>query len=174
MRLKLKTKLVIAISAIVVALMAALSYIYVSQMLRQRVTEAYQSSDFTAHQMYHGAREALELDLSNARVDPDDPQAVQAAIEDSLQTDPGLNSLLQSIVGYSPTIYDAAITDTNGRALLHTDSDAQGKPLSARPDFAAVVKGGFRQQMNIVFGKPRVYEIHLPLSRGGKPFGQIR
>ncbi|HEX9120726.1 MAG TPA: ATP-binding protein [Terriglobales bacterium] len=174
MRLKLKTKLVISISAMVVALVATLSYIYVSQMLRQRVSEAYQSGDFTAHQIYHGAREALELDLSNARVDPDDPQAVEAAIEDSLQTDPGLNSLLQSIVGYSPTIYDAALTDSSGRALLHTDSDAQGKLVPSRPDFATVVKGGFRQQMRIVFGKPGVYEVRLPLSRAGKPFGQIR
>lgn len=174
MRLKLKTKLVISISAMVVALVATLSYIYVSQMLRQRVSEAYQSGDFTAHQIYHGAREALELDLSNARVDPDDAQAVEAAIEDSLQTDPGLNSLLQSIVGYSPTIYDAALTDSNGRALLHTDSDAQGKLAPSRPDFTTVVKGGFRQQMRIVFGKPGVYEVRLPLSRAGKPFGQIR
>ncbi len=174
MRLKLKTKLVIAISAMVVALVATLSYIYMSQMLRQRVTEAYQSGDFIAHQIYHGAREALELDLSNASVDSDDPKAVEAAIEDSLQTDPGLNSLLQSIVGYSPTIYDAAIADTNGRALLHTDSDAQGKVVPPRPNFASVVKGGFRQQMNMVFGKPQVYEIRLPLNRAGKPFGTIR
>ncbi len=174
MRLRLKTKLVIAISAMVVALVATLSYIYVSQMLRQRVTEAYQSGDFISHQIYHGAREALELDLSNANVDAEDPQAVEAAIEDSLQTDPGLNSLLQSIVGYSPTIYDAAIVDTNGRALLHTDSDAQGKIMPTRPDFSTIVKGGFRQQMSIVFGKPRVYEVRLPLSRAGKPFGQIR
>ena len=43
MRLRLKTKLVMAISAMVVALVATLSYIYVSQMLRQRVSEAYAS-----------------------------------------------------------------------------------------------------------------------------------
>jgi PAS domain S-box-containing protein len=174
MRLKLKTKLVMAISAMVVALVATLSYIYVSQMLRHRVREEYQTGDFIAHQIYHGAREALELDLSNAQVDANDPQAVEAAIEDSLQTDPGLNSLLQSIVGYSPTIYDAVITDTSGRALLHTDADAQGKLAPPRPDFAEVVKGGFRRQMSIVFGKPGVYEVRLPLSRAGKPFGQIR
>jgi PAS domain S-box-containing protein len=173
MGLRLKTKLVMAISAMVVALVATLSYIYMSQLLRQRVSEAYQSGDFIAHQIYHGAREALELDLSNAQVDPDDSRAVEAAIEDSLQTDPGLNSLLQSIVGYSPTIYDAAIADAAGRAILHTDSDAQGQPVPSRPDFAAVVRGGFRQQMSIVYGKPRVYEVRMPLSRGGKPFGEI-
>src|SRR6266567_6503503 len=136
MQLRLKTKLVISISTMVVGLVAALSYIYMSQLLRQRVTEAYQSGDFVSHQIYHGAREAIELDFSNALVDLDDARAVEAAIEDSLQTDPGLNSLLQSIVGYSPTIYDAAITDTAGRALLHTDPDSQNKPLPTRADFA--------------------------------------
>jgi hypothetical protein len=122
MRLRLKTKLVMAISGLVMALVTTLSYVYLSQMMRQRVSEAYDSGDFIAHQIYHGAREALELDLSNARIDPNDAQAVESAIEDSLQTDPGLNSLLQSIVGYSPTIYDAAITDTTGRVLLHTSA----------------------------------------------------
>ena len=48
-------------------------------------------------------------------------------------------------------------------------SRCRSAPISPR-----VVKGGFRQQMRIVFGKPRVYEVRLPLSRAGKPFGQIR
>ncbi|MFL5341471.1 MAG: helicase HerA-like domain-containing protein, partial [Gemmataceae bacterium] len=42
-------------------------------------------------------------------------------LEETLQTDPGLNSLLQSIVGYSPTVYDVAIADTDGHPLLHSD-----------------------------------------------------
>ena len=173
--MRLKTKLVISISAMVVALVATLSYIYVSQLLRQRVSQEYAGGDFVAHQIYHGAREALELDLSNNYdVDPDNPESVGAAIVDSLQTDPGLNSLLQSIVGYSPTIYDAAITDVHGRALLHTDPDAQGKLMRTRPDFDEVLKGGFRAQLRMVYGAARVYEVRLPLSRQGKPFGDIR
>ncbi len=152
----------------------ALSYAYVSQLLRQRVNEAYDSADFIAHQIYHGAREALEVDLSNSPSVAKDPNAERAAIEESLQTDPGLNSLLQSIVGYSPTIYDAAIADVNGRALLHTDSDMLGKPLRTRPDFAEIRRGGFRRQVSIVFGPPAVYEVRIPLKRGDKPFGDIR
>ena len=41
---------------------------------------------------------------------------------DSLQTDPGLNSLLQSVVGYSPIIYDAEIVDSDGKVLLSTNA----------------------------------------------------
>ena len=174
MRLRLKTKLVIAISAMVVALVSALSYIYVSQLLRQRIQDSYDSADFMAHQVLNEARDALEVDYSNLRVNPNDPNAEHEAIEESLQTDPGLNSLLQSIVGYDPTIYDAAIVDTQGRALLHTDAAMQGKPVPSFEDLGAVLRGGFRQQIRIVYGPHRVYEVRLPLRRDNEPFGSIR
>jgi PAS domain-containing protein len=174
MRLRLKTKLVIAISAMVVALVSTLSYIYVSQLLRQRIQDAYDSADFMAHQILNGARQALETDYSNLRYDPTKPDAEREAIEESLQTDPGLNSLLQSIVGYDPTIYDAAIVDSNGRALLHTDAAMQGKPVSGFSDLGSVLRGGFRQQIRIVYGPHRVYELRLPLKRDNQPFGSIR
>ncbi|HEU5453938.1 MAG TPA: ATP-binding protein [Terriglobales bacterium] len=174
MRLRLKTKLVIAISAMVVALVSALSYIYVSQLLRQRIQDAYDSADFMSHQILNQAREALEVDYSNLRPDPDNPNAEREAIEESLQTDPGLNSLLQSIVGYDPTIYDAAIVDTQGRALLHTDAAMQGKPVSGFEDMGKILRGGFRQQIRVVYGPHRVYEVRLPLKRDNEPFGSIR
>jgi PAS domain S-box-containing protein len=174
MRLRLKTKLVIAISAMVVALVSALSYIYVSQLLKQRMQDAYDSADFMSHQILNQARETLEVDYSNLRHDPSNPNAEHEAIEESLQTDPGLNSLLQSIVGYDPTIYDAAIVDTQGRALLHTDAAMQGKPVPSFDDLGRILRGGFRQQIRIVYGPHRVYEVRLPLKRDNEPFGSIR
>lgn len=174
MRLRLKTKLVIAISTMVVALVTILSYIYVSQLLRQRIQDAYDSADFMAHQILNGARQALDVDLSNATPEEMTPEAVQQAITDSLQSDPGLNSLLQSIVGYDPTIYDAAIVDTHGLALLHTDAAMQGKPVPTFDDLGTVLRGGFRQQIRIVYGPHRVYEVRIPLRRNTEPFGTIR
>ena len=53
----------------------------------------------------------------------DDPQLVQAVLEDRLQNDKGLNTLLQTILAYSKTIYDAGITDVNGGAA--------GTPITA-------------------------------------------
>src|SRR5512140_1116627 len=106
MHLRLKTKLVIAITAMVVALVTALSYVYVAQLVRERISDAYDNGDFVAHQIFNGARQALELDLTDTDLDPNNPDDVRKAIQDSLQSDPGLNSLLQSIVGYLPEIYD--------------------------------------------------------------------
>ncbi len=65
--MRLKTKLVIAITAMVVALVTALSYVYVAQLVRERISEAFDNGDFVAHQIFNGARQALELDLSQPR-----------------------------------------------------------------------------------------------------------
>ena len=173
-RFRLKTKLVLAISGMVVAVVATLSTIYISHTVRHAVEDSYQSADFVGHQIFHLTRQALEVDLSDTPVDLDDPKAVQAAVEEALQTDPGLNSLLQSIIGYSPTVYDVAIVDAKGRALLHTDAEQQGKIIASRPDFTSVRDGSFRQQLEVVFGKPGVYELRIPLERDQQPFGAIR
>ena len=173
-RLRLKTKLVLSISAMVVALVAALSWIYVSQMVHQRVVESYAGADFVAHQILHGARQALEIDLSATRVDTSDPKKVHDAIEEILQTDAGLNGLLQSIVGYSPTIYDAAIADSDGIAMLHTDPGSLDKPLPRREELSRLRDGSILEQLSVVYGRPRVYEVRIPIQRGDVPFGEIR
>ena len=62
-RLRLKTKLVLAISGLVFALVATLSCLYVSQILRQRINQSYENANFIAHQVLHVARQALETEL---------------------------------------------------------------------------------------------------------------
>ncbi len=177
MHLRLKTKLVIAITAMVVALVTALSYAYVAQLVHERVEDAYKDGDFVAHQIFNGARQALELDLSDfdqTTADPNNPDEIRKAIQDSLQSDPGLNNLLQSVVGYQLEIYDAAIVDANGIAILHTDAILQNKPMSSRPDFDAVRKMNLWRQIKLLYGPQKVYDVDLPLARAGKPFGTIR
>ncbi|HYH01165.1 MAG TPA: ATP-binding protein [Terriglobales bacterium] len=173
-RLRLKTKLVLAITAMVVALVAVFAYIYVSQTVRARVNDSYSDCEFVAHEVFNAAREALEIDLNSSRIDVNNPAAVREAIQESLETDPGLNSLFQSIVGYSPIIYDTAIVDANGVALLHTDSDQQGQKLPEREEFSTVREGGFWKQIRVVYGEPKVYVVRLSLQRNGAPFGDVR
>src|SRR5215510_12746616 len=130
-KLRLKTKLVLAISGMAMALVLAFSSVYVLQIVRQRIQDTYANGDFIAHQIFFATHEALETDLNSTKINAANPQSVRAATEEILQTDSGLNSLMQSIVGYSPTIYDAAIADPDGRALLHTDPTValKGTPL---------------------------------------------
>lgn len=173
-RMRLKTKLVLAISSMVFALVAVFSYLYVSHLVRQRITETYDSADFVAKEIRESAREATQIDLSSTFVNENDPKQVAQVLDEALKTDPGLNTLLQSVVGYSPTISDAAIADINGRAIVHTDPVAIDKQLSPREDFLQVRNGSFLRQLKVVYGEPRVYDVYLPIQREGQPFGDIR
>jgi len=174
MRVRLKTKLVLAISGMVVAVVATFATIYISRTVRQALENANADADFVGHQVFQLTRDALEADRSKSRAALDNPEAMRAAVQDALETYPGLNSLLQSVIGYSPTIYDVSIVDTEGRALLHTDSAQIGLMIPQREELISVVHGGFRRQMDVVFGGPRVYELRIPLMRGQQPFGAIR
>ena len=171
---RLKTKMVLAISGMVVVLVTGLAAVYVSQIVRHGVDDTYQGAGFLASEVLDAAQQALQADPDSTRVDTSNPAQVKAAIEEVLQTDPGLNTLLQSIVGYSPTVYDVMITDTQGRVLLHTNPDLIGKVLPEREDFSEVQRGNLRRQLEAVFGAPRVYERRLPVKRNGVPFGSIR
>src|SRR5271166_6387385 len=173
-RIRLKTKLVLAISSMVFALVAVFSYLYVSHLVRQRTAEAYDGAAFVAKQIRESAREATLIDLSSTFAENSDPKQVQAVLDKALQSDPGLTILLQSIVGYSQTIYDAAIVDVHGRAIVHTDPTAIGRQLEKREDFAYVLNGNFLQQLKVVYGKPKVYDVKLGIQREGQPFGEIR
>src|SRR3954469_16861870 len=103
-KLRLKTKLVLAITAMVSLLVLTTSSVYISQLVRQRIDETYQNGQFVASEIFQSAREALETDLANEKRDITQPSIFQDAAEHSLQSNPGVNSLIQSVVGYSPTV----------------------------------------------------------------------
>jgi signal transduction histidine kinase len=173
-RIRLKTKLVLAISGMVFGLVAIFSYLYVSHLMRQRTADVYDSADFVAKEMRERAREISQIDLTATFAETGNPAQVQATLNQALQTDAGLNTLLQSMVGYSQTIYDASIVDVNGNAIVDTSPSAVGTKIEKREDFDQVRNGSFLQQLKAVYGKPKVYDVKLPIQREGQPFGEIR
>src|ERR1043166_812808 len=85
-----------------------------------------------------------------------------------------LNTMLDSVVGSWPTIYDAAILDSDGKAILDTDPNQVGKKITARPDFSLLQGAGFRRQLKLIYNPPVVYEVSMPLMLNGSVFGSIR
>jgi len=173
-RLTLKTKLVLAITGMVLALVLALSCIYVSQLIDQRLSEADANASFVAHQVLEAARKPLEGVPIPAPDASDDTAKMHLAMAAVLQSDAGLNSLLQSVIGYSPTIYDVSIVDRDSRAVLHSDAASLDRALPKRPDFRGLIRAGFLRQAVVIYGQPTVYEVRLPIQRDGAPFGEIR
>ncbi|HEY2115941.1 MAG TPA: ATP-binding protein, partial [Candidatus Angelobacter sp.] len=174
--LSLKTKMVLSITAMVVAIVATLSTLYISEVVHQRIQEVASIADVIELHMFAVARPALTVDLSATKIDLNDPQQVEAAMEDLLQSDTVITSLLDSVTGDSKNILDACIVDTNGLALLHTNSALQNTIVPAREDFANLLNGGIRRQFKLIYGPPETYDARLPLLNNatGKPFGEVR
>ena len=173
-RVRLKTKLVLAISGMVFVLVALFCYVYISHRIRQSIVQAGDRAEFLAKEIEEAAHDATQGDWHQLDIDIDDPQRVQSALKNRLQNDKGLNTLLQTIFAYSKTTYDAGIADVDGRAIVHTDH-AFGTQLEQRESYSDVVSASFLRQVLIIFGKPRVYDVRVPLQSGeGQRFGNIR
>jgi len=170
--MRLRTKIVLAITSMVVVLVAGFSYIYISQLLRQKVSDTYDNCNTLAKLLVVHTREAIP-DLSSTRVDVNNPKAVRAALKQYLQLDPNLNNEFAAIVGNWPDVIDASLIDEDGQALLHTNPEMVGKMVPARPDLELLRYAGIRQQFAMVLGVSQNYDIRLPIQLNQVPFGSV-
>jgi len=168
-----RTKIVLTVTFMVAALVTGASYIFITQMLRQRVATTHDTAMYLASQLAYLASNAAP-DLTSTRVDTSNPDAVRRGITYYLGTDRDLNTLLDSMVGSFPTVYDAAILDADGKAILHTDPNLVGTKVPDRPDFATLENARIRQQLRMIYNPPTVYEVRMPLLLNGNVFGSIR
>ena len=168
-----RTQIVLAITLMVAALVCGASYIYISQMLRRRINTAHDTALYLTSQLAYLASNAAP-DLSSTRIDTNNPDAVRRGIVYYLGTDRDLNTMLDAVVGSWPTIYDAAILDADGKAILDSDPNLIGKKVEQRPDFGLLENAGFRKQLRMIYSPPTIYEVRMPLLLNGAPFGDIR
>ena len=171
--MRLRTKIVLAITFMVAVLVSAFSYIYISELLRQSIDSASDSAQhLTANLAFLATYEAP--DLSSTRVDTNNPDAMRKTLAYYLGTDRALNNFLESIVGSWPDVYDATIVDADGKAILHTNPDLIGKVIPDRPSFQTVQSAKFREQLRLVYNPASVYDVRIPLTLDGALFGSIR
>jgi signal transduction histidine kinase len=168
--MRLKTKLVLSITALMFAIVLMLSSLYVGELLRQRIEQTVATNDVLAHQVALQTLRAVEIGLrAHPPVDKSDA-ALKAAVTDALRSQPELMDVMKAIVRYLPTVQDVSVTDVSGMTLLSTDPDALNQPAPFRTSLTRVEHGGLFFQTREVFGKPRVLDISQPLQRNGVPF----
>jgi signal transduction histidine kinase len=171
--LRRKAIIVLVITLMVTAMVAAFSYLYISQILRLRIANANETAASLTRQLAYVVNNAVP-DFTSTSVDTNNSAAVRRALADYMQTDVALNNLLQSDLGDWSFISDVMIVDVGGKALLHTNAGMVGKVIAPRPDFQKVVAARFREQIRLVFSPAKVYDVTYPLELNGEPFGTIR
>jgi signal transduction histidine kinase len=165
--------IVFVITTLFTALVVGFSWISLSQLLRQRLLWADETASQLTNQLEYAASKAVP-DLTSTRVDTNNPKAVRTAITNYLQTDTNLNDMLESVVGNSRIIYDAAIIDPNGVAILDTNPALNGQPVPQRTLLGVLRDAGFRRQLRLLYGPGKVYDVSIGLELDGQAFGSVR
>src|SRR5438128_12517242 len=168
-----KTKIVLAITFMIAVLVSGFSYLYISQILRQRINSAGETASLLAAQLAYAAKKEVP-DLGDTRVDTNNPAAVRDAIAEYFQEDQNLNDMVESVIGNWPIVYDVAIVDVNGRAILDSNPDLNNKIVLPHPDFQLLRNARFREQLRLIYSPASVYDVNMPLQLDGTPFGTIR
>jgi PAS domain S-box-containing protein len=165
--------IVFAITTLFTALVVGFSWIYLSQLLRQRLLWADETASQLTNQLEYAASKAVP-DLTSTRIDTSNPKAMRAAIANYLQTDTNLNDMLESVVGNSRIIYDAAIMDPNGVAILDTNPALNGQAVAERAPLSVLSGAGFRRQLRLLYGPATVYDVSIGLELDRQAFGSVR
>jgi PAS domain S-box-containing protein len=168
--MRLKTKLVLAITTLVFLISGILSLVYVSQLLHSAVQQSYETNRMVANQVQLAVRNALETGLRDQKVDPDNPTELRILAASAVRDNAALQAVVESVNRYSLTVYDINIGDSQSITLLSTDPDNEDKPLPVRPNYKQLLDANPIQLMSAVFGPPRVFEVVVPLERNGEPF----
>src|ERR1700743_731581 len=150
--MRLKTKLVLAITGLVFLVVTVLSWLFLKHLRAQRISQSYAANDMVAQQVRYYTQLAVTNGLRGKQIDPNDPTALRAAVAQALQHDQGLNEQLSAVNRYSPTVYDIAIADRDNRALLSTDPTQDNVQLPRREDYAVLLHGGGITTLRPVFG----------------------
>ncbi len=169
-----KTLVALAITLVVSGMVCFFSYVYVSQTLLQKVLTAHETATYLNSQIAYLTDSTIPDLTGTLGRDNRDPLKVRDATASYLATNLDLNAMLGSVVGTWPMIYDAAIVDADGKAILHTNPNLVGKTVTNRPDFRMVQNAKFDRQLRLVYNPPTVYDVRMPLILNGKPFGDIR
>jgi signal transduction histidine kinase len=159
MRLGIKGKQVLGVTSIVGVVVMGVSVLHLSRLAWVSTDESRARAELLANAIFHRARDLV--------ADGADPFK-------AVRTDPGLRSVLESSL-YSKNVTFAAIVDTRGLAVAHTDPLLEGQLLPAGGDLTRLVgRSPLQQLLAIYSSEGENLELREPLLLGNTEIGAIR
>jgi signal transduction histidine kinase len=159
MRLSIRVKQIVGVTAIVGLAVVALSALYTNRLANVVLRESLSRGKMLANTILHRAGGIVTGDV--------DPYL-------ALREDQGLRSILESSI-YGDNISFAAIVDTSGTVIVHNNRAQVGRTLAERADLEAVIDDTPLDKLRVIFaGDGQTLEVRETLKRGSEDFGSIR
>jgi PAS domain S-box-containing protein len=174
MQLRLRTKLTLVMTGLVLLVVVVLSGVFVAQLLEQALQQTDKRAHEIAHQVFDQAHRAL-TDAANEGLRPisNSQEDIHEFVWQAFKIDEGLHAQLKAAKDI-PSIYEVSITDRDGVVLISTDESLQGQFLPRRLPLSQLTQRGTLHQVKALAGLPKIYELDFPFTKSGQPFGEVR
>ena len=158
MRLSLRARQVVLVTALVLCSMLALASVYLTSLVELGLEENRERGELLARALFHRAR-AVVAGATEPR--------------QALRTDPGIRAILESSIAYTQSVTYAAILDPAGVVIAHSSPSLEGGLQASAAPLSALLDEGALGQLRGVY-QDSTLEISEPLLLGDTPFGSIR
>jgi PAS domain S-box-containing protein len=174
MQLRLRTKLTLVMTGLVLLVAAVLSGVFAAQLLDQLLQATKDRASDLANQVFVQARHALtDAAQQGLRPASDSPQEIHDFVRHAFEIDEGLHTQLKA-AKENPLIYEVSITDQDGKVMASTDENLPGRFLPKRIPLSQLVQRNFLHQVKVLAGPSKLFELDYPFNKGSKPFGEVR
>jgi PAS domain S-box-containing protein len=174
MQLRLRTKLTLVMTGLVLLVVAVLSGVFAAQLLDQLLQATSKRAEDLASlvflQAHHSLIEAAQQGLRPAS---DAPEEIHDYVRHAFEINEGLRTQLKA-AKQNPLIYEVSITDIQGMVLISTDDNLPGKFLPRRMPLSQLIQRNFLHQVKVLAGPSKVFELDYPFSNANQPFGEVR
>jgi len=170
MQLRLRTKLTLVMTGLVLLVVAAVSGVYFALLLQQVLDQSERRAAEIAVNTFEMVKLALqEAKAQGWRPESNAPEDIRDYVTYALSASQGLQAQLQAAIA-SPGIYEVSITDHEGRVLASApDKSLANKFALGRPPLSQLTQRGVLYQVKVLAGPPSIYEHQYPFSIGGEP-----
>lgn len=158
MRLSIKQKQVMGVTAMVAIVVTALSLLHLVNLARVLLDESRARAELLANGVYHQARDVVTS---------------RDAAADELRSSRSVQSALEAAI-YSQDVVDAVVVDAADTVLASSDPAQVATVVPARVPLNNILAAGGWGQLRAVYATEQTLEWSQPIALGDEPFGEIR
>ena len=175
MQLRLRTKLTLVMTGLVLLVVAAVSVVYFAQLLQEVLDQSERRAAEIARNTFDQVNVALqEAKAQGWRPESNSPEDIRDYVAYALGASQGLQAQLQAAVA-SPGIYEVSIIDRQGRVLASAPDKTLVNQIPLRyPPLSQLTQRGILHQVKVLAGPPGNYEFQFQFNYGEEPFGEVR
>jgi len=170
MQLRLRTKLTLVMSGLVLLVVAVVSGVYLTQLLEQVLDQSKNRAEEIASNTFYQVRGAINDTAANGwRPESSSADDIRDYVSYALSASQGFQAQLQA-ANVASGIYELSVADGDDKVLASTDKSAVGKFRLKRAPLSQLTDRGFLHEAKVLAGPPAYFEFDYPFKISDYPF----